>query len=112
MQNKGKLQCSATKLVWKFVTSSFICIGKRKETPSSASEEDTPLTKTFRSYQQELDERHDKYERIVKLSRDITVESKRAIFLLHRAAGYNPLLTSGLVHPYSQQAHYVEMTSY
>lgn len=60
---------------------------KRKETPSSASEEDTPLTKTFRSYQQELDERHDKYERIVKLSRDITVESKRAIFLLHRAAG-------------------------
>ncbi|KAB0398386.1 hypothetical protein E2I00_009342, partial [Balaenoptera physalus] len=32
----------------------------------------------------ELDARHDKYERLVKLSRDITVESKRTIFLLHR----------------------------
>jgi predicted translin family RNA/ssDNA-binding protein len=31
-----------------------------------------------------LDARHDQYERIFKLSRDITIESKRAIFLLHR----------------------------
>lgn len=38
----------------------------------------------FKSFQQELDARHDKYERLVKLSRDITVESKRTIFLLHR----------------------------
>ena len=36
------------------------------------------------AFQQELDARHDKYERLVKLSRDITVESKRTIFLLHR----------------------------
>ena len=32
----------------------------------------------------ELDSKHDKHERIFKLSRDITVESKRTIFLLHR----------------------------
>jgi len=32
----------------------------------------------------ELDAKHDKHERIVKLSRDVTVESKRTIFLLHR----------------------------
>jgi len=32
----------------------------------------------------QLDARHDKMERIVKLSRDITVESKRIIFHLHR----------------------------
>ncbi|XP_016285739.1 translin-associated protein X isoform X1 [Monodelphis domestica] len=38
----------------------------------------------FKLFQQELDTRHDKYERLVKLSRDITVESKRTIFLLHR----------------------------
>lgn len=31
-----------------------------------------------------LDSRHDKKERIVKLSRDITIESKRIIFCLHR----------------------------
>ena len=33
-----------------------------------------------------LDARHDKMERIVKLSRDITIESKRIIFTLHRLA--------------------------
>ncbi|XP_048193132.1 translin-associated protein X-like [Perognathus longimembris pacificus] len=38
----------------------------------------------FKSFQLELDARHDKYERLVKLSWDITVESKRTIFLLHR----------------------------
>jgi predicted translin family RNA/ssDNA-binding protein len=31
-----------------------------------------------------LDAKHDKHERLVKLSRDITAESKKVIFLLHR----------------------------
>ncbi|XP_050997782.1 LOW QUALITY PROTEIN: translin-associated protein X-like [Acomys russatus] len=44
----------------------------------------SPVMLAFKSFQQELDARHDKYERLVKLSRDITVESKRTIFLLHR----------------------------
>uniref|UniRef100_A0A3B5LEP7 Translin-associated factor X n=1 Tax=Xiphophorus couchianus TaxID=32473 RepID=A0A3B5LEP7_9TELE len=35
-------------------------------------------------FQQELDTRHDKYERLIKISRDVTIESKRSIFLLHR----------------------------
>ncbi|KAJ8365981.1 hypothetical protein SKAU_G00148120 [Synaphobranchus kaupii] len=38
----------------------------------------------FKTFQLELDCKHDKYERLVKLSRDITIESKRTIFLLHR----------------------------
>lgn len=37
----------------------------------------------FRQYAKELDDKHDRYERIVKQSRDITIESKRIIFLLH-----------------------------
>lgn len=37
----------------------------------------------FREYGRQLDDKHDRYERIVKLSRDITIESKRIIFLLH-----------------------------
>lgn len=41
----------------------------------------------FLEYKTELDARHDKHERLVKLSRDTTIHSKRAIFLLHRAAG-------------------------
>lgn len=36
---------------------------------------------------EELDMRHDKYERLAKLSRNITIESKRVIFLLHRING-------------------------
>lgn len=37
----------------------------------------------FRGYAEELSNKHDRYERIVKQSRDITIESKRLIFLLH-----------------------------
>ena len=64
-----------------------IYLGKRKEPAPSAVDEDSAVIQAFRKYQQELDGRHDKYERIVKLSRDVTVESKRAIFMLHRASG-------------------------
>ena len=38
----------------------------------------------FSLYQKKLDARNDKFERLVKLSRDITIESKRLIFQLHR----------------------------
>ena len=40
----------------------------------------------FTEYKTLLDARHDKHERLIKLSRDTTIHSKRAIFLLHRAA--------------------------
>ena len=44
----------------------------------------SPILQLFQSFQTELDSRHDKYERIVKCSRDVTIQSKRLIFLLHR----------------------------
>lgn len=34
-------------------------------------------------YAAELDDKHDRQEKLVKASRDITIESKRIIFLLH-----------------------------
>ncbi|XP_023703705.1 translin-associated protein X [Cryptotermes secundus] len=43
----------------------------------------SPVIRSFQQYAAELDFKHDKYERIVKLGRDITIESKRIIFLLH-----------------------------
>ncbi|XP_052767316.1 translin-associated protein X-like [Mya arenaria] len=49
-----------------------------------AVDETSPVIQMFRSFQQQLDSKHDKHERIVKLSRDITIESKRTIFMLHR----------------------------
>jgi len=41
----------------------------------------------FATFRQELDARHDLFEKVVKISRDVTVESKRMIFHLHRVVG-------------------------
>lgn len=45
--------------------------------------ENSPVIKQFQEYAIELDAKHDRYERLIKISRDITIESKRIIFLLH-----------------------------
>lgn len=45
--------------------------------------EESLIVKQFREYNDELMDKHDRYERLVKKSRDITIESKRLIFLLH-----------------------------
>ncbi|XP_023652061.1 translin-associated protein X [Paramormyrops kingsleyae] len=69
--------------------------GSRKRKQDSAQSQKTeghesddisscPLISAFKTFQLELDTKHDKYERLVKISRDITIESKRTIFLLHR----------------------------
>ncbi|KAG7462841.1 hypothetical protein MATL_G00188920 [Megalops atlanticus] len=69
------------------------CLRKRKQVSTQApkSEDDdegaspsSAVLSAFKTFQVELDTKHDKYERLVKLSRDITIESKRTIFLLHR----------------------------
>lgn len=44
----------------------------------------SPIIQCFKIYQKELDAKHDRHERLVKLGRDVTMESKRIIFLLHR----------------------------
>lgn len=41
----------------------------------------------FQEYKKELDASHDRHERLVKLSRDCTIHSKRAIFTMHHFAG-------------------------
>ena len=58
----------------------------------NAAEGETPTAdflykEVFQEYQRELDTKHDRHERLVKLSRDCTIRSKRVIFLLHRATG-------------------------
>ncbi|XP_027539188.1 translin-associated protein X [Neopelma chrysocephalum] len=57
--------------------------GQRREEKENVNPSSALMT-SFKSFQLELDTRHDKYERLVKLSRDVTIESKRTIFLLHR----------------------------
>ncbi|KAM4770705.1 translin-associated protein X [Rhinophrynus dorsalis] len=56
----------------------------RKDEKGNIVDSSSAVVIAFKSFQHELDARHDKYERIVKLGRDITIESKRTIFLLHR----------------------------
>ncbi|KAG7272543.1 hypothetical protein CRUP_004718 [Coryphaenoides rupestris] len=51
---------------------------------TSADPSSSPVIAAFKVFQQELDTKHDKHERLVKISRDVTIESKRSIFLLHR----------------------------
>lgn len=55
-----------------------------RETAISLSP-DSPALAVFRAAAHKLNERQDRHERLVKLSRDITIESKRIIFLLHSA---------------------------
>lgn len=63
----------------------------KKQSYPPASKEDerdvaSPYMKVFQLYREELDSKHDKHERLVKLSRDCTIHSKKIIFLLHRIA--------------------------
>lgn len=48
---------------------------------------DNPVILMFKQISCHLTDRHDRHERLVKLSRDITIESKRVIFLLHSCMG-------------------------
>lgn len=57
--------------------------GNRPQKQPQEIDETNPIMKMFKDFSIQLDEKHDRYERIVKLSRDITIESKRIIFLLH-----------------------------
>ena len=43
----------------------------------------SPVIRPFLLYATALDNKRDQYERAMKISRDITIESKRIIFLLH-----------------------------
>ncbi|XP_071869248.1 translin associated factor X [Bombus fervidus] len=55
---------------------------KEKEI-TDITDESSVILQQFRTYATELDDKHDRFERIVKFGRDITIESKRIIFLLH-----------------------------
>ena len=58
--------------------------GRKERVIDEEAEKKNPFLAQFRNHAASLDKRHDKRERLVKLSRDITIESKRIIFLLHR----------------------------
>lgn len=61
-------------------------VGERAREVLRQIDKDHPTMQAFMQYNTELVEKQDRYERIVKLSRDITIESKRIIFLLHNCS--------------------------
>ena len=63
-------------------------------------DENSPVIQSFKEFQSMLDSRYDKRERIVKLSRDTTIISKRVIFQLHRFSdeeGFDKILSDAEV---------------
>ncbi|XP_034249932.1 translin-associated protein X [Thrips palmi] len=58
-------------------------IGERGKNVVEGLNENSPVIQSFRKFASELDAKHDRHERLVKQSRDVTIESKRIIFLLH-----------------------------
>lgn len=60
---------------------------KKDQTGSTNVSATGPYVEMFQEYRKELDEKYDRHERIVKLSRDCTIHSKRTIFILHRVTG-------------------------
>jgi len=63
-----------------------VAVGDKGREVLEQIDDNNEVIKMFREYAAEIDAKHDRHERIVKLSRDITIESKRIIFLLHSAA--------------------------
>ncbi|XP_043686312.1 translin-associated protein X [Vespula pensylvanica] len=60
-----------------------INVGDKGREILESIDENNFVIQQFRLYSNELDTKHDKFEKLVKLGRDITIESKRIIFLLH-----------------------------
>lgn len=78
---------------------------EKKPAPPSNVDDSNPTVKLFRSYAIELDDKHDRYERIIKFSRDITIESKRLIFLLHTVDVRSPNAKKTLADAYNRLNH-------
>ncbi|GFY88763.1 translin family protein [Actinidia rufa] len=61
--------------------------GKRPRTMATA--ESSPMKDAFTKYADYLNELNDKRERVVKASRDVTINSKKVIFQVHRMSKSN-----------------------
>lgn len=74
----------------------------KKPELGSSGDDNNPVIRSFREYANELSDKHDRYERIVKYSRDITIESKRLIFMLHRVDMREENATKALSETYNR----------
>ncbi|KJE94164.1 hypothetical protein CAOG_004848 [Capsaspora owczarzaki ATCC 30864] len=61
------------------------CLTKAAKRVAVDTSNDTPTMTLFRQFAATMDAKNDRHERLVKLSRDLTVQSKRVIFAAQRA---------------------------
>lgn len=72
-------------------------MASQDDVASAASASPSPYMVAFEHFRAELDEHHDRRERIIKASRDITAASKKIIFTLHRVRQLQAPLSQGVV---------------
>ncbi|CAK1354931.1 unnamed protein product [Cercospora beticola] len=80
-------------------------MGKRTRADMEQGNNTSPFMPMFEGFRAELDEHHDRRERIIKASRDITAASKKIIFTLQRVRTLNEPLPQNVVkgsEPYRQ----------
>lgn len=56
---------------------------KSRNKPKPVFDKNNPILEAFSKMSEELDDKHDRHERLIKISRDITIQSKKIIFFLH-----------------------------
>ncbi|XP_031495096.1 uncharacterized protein LOC116260765 isoform X1 [Nymphaea colorata] len=62
---------------------------RRMTTMAASGPADSAMKETFGYYAQYLNELNEKRERVVKASRDVTINSKKVIFQVHRISNHN-----------------------
>jgi len=62
---------------------------EKDRSAGSVAGSESPFMPMFQTFRDELDEHHDRRERIIKVSRDITATSKKIIFSLQRVRSLN-----------------------
>ncbi|KAJ5183988.1 hypothetical protein N7492_001604 [Penicillium capsulatum] len=65
--------------------------------PDAMASDSSPVLSIFETFRDELDEHHDRREKVIKASRDITALSKKIIFALQRVRAINQPLPPKIV---------------
>ncbi|KAK5126770.1 hypothetical protein LTR85_009704 [Meristemomyces frigidus] len=78
--------------------------GQPRSDAAAAPQRQSPFMPMFEQFRAELDEHHDRRERIIKASRDVTAASKKIIFTLQRIRNLNQALPQHAVKG-NQQYH-------
>ncbi|KAE8167534.1 Translin family-domain-containing protein [Aspergillus tamarii] len=86
---------AGTKRTWDGKQLSLQSNNTKHQTPTMA-ESSTQILSIFETFRNELDEHHDRRERLIKISRDITALSKKIIFSLQRIRKLNAPLPENI----------------